>query len=367
MAIDPAIPAAKFLMENEIESIKEFGDGNIHKSFYVKTKGRKTSDYLLQLKNKNVFRDVPSMMDNISAVSEHLKKKVEEKDLDPLRYTLNIVPTKAGKLYFQDEEGEYWAASVFIKDSRTYSIPQNKSQVIAGGMATGDFHNMMADFNEPLVDILPGFHNLRYRFKQWDKVIDKLSGSKKSEYQREIDWIEGRRESIMNFREKIENGTLPLRVAHNDAKLLNVLFDQYDNVLCLIDLDTVLYGSVLYDFGDAIRSYTNTGAEDDLNPEKVKIDMAYFEAFAEGYLKEAKSFLNPAELEGLAFSARYITFEQTLRFLMDYLEGSPYYKISYPDHNLVRARAQYALLRDMENNYEQMQNIVEKHGQASLS
>jgi thiamine kinase-like enzyme len=299
------------------------------------------------------------MMNNISRVSHHLKNKVEARGLDPMRHALCLVPTKSEELFFVDDTGEYWAMCLFIKDSITYSRPENTRIAMAGGEGTGDFHNMLSDFHEPLTDILPGFHNMRFRFQQWDEVINKLSSEIKSKYSLEINWIESRREEMMIFREQFENNTIPTRVAHNDAKLLNVLFDTKNEVLCLIDLDTVLYGSVLYDYGDAIRSYTNTGDEDDINPGNVSMKMEYFNSFTKGYLEKASPFLITAEIDSLAFSARYISFEQVLRFLMDYLDGSHYYKISYPEHNLIRARAQYALLKDMESKYTEMKNFID--------
>ncbi len=358
MSINPSIPASKFQISSKIDSITPLVEGNIHESFIVKTSGSDSYHYLLQHKNKNVFRDVPAMMQNISLVSKHLKFKVENKGLDPLRHALTLIPALSGELYYIDSEGEYWAMCLFIKDSVTYHIPVNGLMAFSGGRGTGEFHYLLSDFTEPLTDILPGFHNLRYRYEQWDGVIGNISKSLKSLYSKEIDWIESRREDMMNFRSLFENGQIPIRVAHNDAKLLNILFDKQGEVLCLIDLDTVLYGSVLYDYGDAIRSYTNTGAEDDVNPENVHINMDYYEAFTRGYIREASTFLNQTEVDSLAFAARYITFEQLLRFLMDYLDGNRYYRISHPEHNIQRSRAQYALLMDIEKNFGKMVNIV---------
>ena len=361
MTSDTFIPASNFKVNGEIKSITELSEGNIHKTFLLKTEGKQTPDYILQHKNKNVFRDIPSMMMNIFLVSVHLKNKIEARGLDPMRHVLTLVPTKSGDLYYVDDTGEYWAMSVFIKDSITYSKPDNTALAFAGGQGTGDFHNMLSDFHEPLTDILPGFHNLRFRFQQWDEVINRLSAQIKLQFSTEIDWIESRRNEMIKFREQFENNIIPSRVAHNDAKLMNVLFNKKNEVLCLIDLDTVLYGSVLYDYGDAIRSYTNSGAEDDINPENIQMNIEYFKAFTKGYLEKARPFLVPAEIKGLAFAARYITFEQLLRFLMDYLDGNHYYKISYPDHNLVRARAQYALLKDMESKYNEMKGFIDNN------
>jgi hypothetical protein len=358
MPVNPKIAASHFQIDSEIESITQLGEGNIHETFFIRTKGAETDDYILQHKNKNVFRDVPSMLENISRVCEHLKKKTMARGMDPLRHTLTLIPSKTLQLYFIDEEGEYWAMCLFIKDSSTYSIPLNSTLAMAGGRGTGEFHNMLSDFTGTLTDILPGYHNMRFRFEQWDTVIGKISDSLKTNYSKEISWIESRREDMMRFRGLFESGKIPLRVAHNDAKLLNILFDKENQVLCLIDLDTVLYGSVLYDYGDAIRSYTNTGAEDDVYPGNVHMRMDYFEAFTQGYIQEASAFMNQTEVESLAFAAKYITFEQLLRFLMDYLDGNHYYRIAHAEHNMQRARAQFALLADMEKHYGEMVNCV---------
>ena len=163
---------------------------------------------------------------------------------------------------------------------------------------------------------------------------------------------------MMEFWEKVESGEIPTRVTHNDTKLSNILFDKSNNVLCVIDLDTVMSSTSLNDVGDAMRSYTNMGAEDDKNLDNVSMDIARFEAYMKGYLSERKSSLTQSEKDWLAFSARYITFEQVLRFLLDYINGDTYYKIAYPEHNLVRTRAQYRLLQSMEEQYDKMRQIV---------
>jgi Ser/Thr protein kinase RdoA (MazF antagonist) len=219
---------------------------------------------------------------------------------------------------------------------------------------------MLSDMKEPLVDILPGFHNIRFRFQQWDEVLAKDPVGRKAGLAKEITWVESRRAEMLKFWELVENGTIPTRVTHNDTKINNILFDKDGNDLCVIDLDTVLNSTVLNDFGDAMRSYTNTGLEDDEKLENVSMDMEIFKAYTKGYLQESISFLTDKELEYLAFSARYITYEQVLRFLMDYIDGDNYYKIKSVNHNLIRTHAQYKLLRSMEEQYEEMKLIVEE-------
>ena len=358
MPASPVIPASKFQIEGKVESVSLLGEGNIHETYLIKTVGEENPDYLLQHKNKVVFKDVPAMMNNISRVCRHIEPKLEKRGLDPLRYGLTLIPTLTNELYYENENGEYWAMCLYIKDSVTYSNPLNYDMALSGGEGTGNFHSLLSDFKQTLTDILPGYHNMRFRYEQWDAVIQNLSSSRKSEFNREIDWIESRREEMMNFRILFEYEKIPVRVAHNDAKLLNILFDKSGKVLCLIDLDTVLYGSILYDYGDAIRSYTNCGAEDDVNISNVKMNLSYFEAFTKGYLSKTSSFISNFEVDNLAFAAKYITFEQLLRFLMDYLDGNRYYRINHPEHNIQRSRAQYTLLLEMEKNFTQMQTLV---------
>ena len=188
--------------------------------------------------------------------------------------------------------------------------------------------------------------------------MKKDAAGRVKELAEEISWIESRKEEMLAFWSLVEDGTLPTRVTHNDTKISNILFDERGNVLCVIDLDTCMSSTSLNDFGDAIRSYTNTGAEDDRDLGKVSMSMEMFKAYTEGYLSQRKGTLCAKEAEYLAFSAKYITFEQVLRFLMDYIDGDVYYKTAYPEHNLVRTRAQYRLLQSMEEQYGEMQKTV---------
>lgn len=360
MSVDPIIAASNFRINSEILSVKPFGEGNIHESFYVETKADRFPNYLLQHKNKHVFRDIPSMMNNISKVCSHLDGKLEKQGKDTFRHNLKLIPSIEGKLYYEDSEGEFWSMCIFIDNSQSYPIPVNNKMAESGGLITGEFHANLADFSEEMSDILPGFHNISFRFNQWDSALDEISSAQKILFAKEIDWIESRREEMLKFYHFIDIGIIPKRLVHNDAKLLNVLFDAKNDPVCLIDLDTVQYGSVLSDFGDAIRSYTNTAAEDEPNTDKIHFHKAYFEAYTRGYLKSAFHFLTDSEIEHLSFAPVYICFEQLLRFLMDFLEGNHYYKIAYPEHNLIRARAQFKLLNEFERNRVYMNGIVNK-------
>ncbi|MBQ8853629.1 MAG: aminoglycoside phosphotransferase family protein [Alistipes sp.] len=345
--------AALFAFEGEIESIAPLGEGFINDTYVVTTVGS-SPNYILQRKNHNIFPDVPAMMDNIAAVTAHIKRKVA----DPLRQTLTITPTRTGELYAQ-VDGNFWAACLFISRSKSYERADTLALAYQGGVGIGRFQSQLSDFTTPLHETIKGFHNIRHRFEQWDASVAADAAGRVAELQTEIGWIESRREKMLAFWSLVEDGTIPTRVTHNDTKLSNILFDaDTDEVLCAIDLDTVMSSTSLNDFGDAIRSYTNTGAEDDRDLSRVGMDIDIFRAYAEGYLSERKESLTQSEKQWLAFSALYITYEQVLRFLMDYIDGDKYYKTTSADHNLVRTHAQYRLLQSMESQYGKMQQIV---------
>lgn len=350
----------QFQLEGTVSTVKPLGEGFINDTLIVTTAEATTPNYILQRKNKNIFTNVPAMMDNILRVTTHLKKKIVEAGGDPMREAMTIVPTKDGKLFYQDGEGEFWAVCVFIGDTIDYQKADTPELAYQGGKGIGKFQSMLSDFKEPLADILPGFHNIRYRFQQWDEVLAKDPVGRKAMVPSEIQWIERRKEEMLRFWELVENGTIPTRVTHNDTKINNILFDKKGNVLCVIDLDTVLSSTCLNDYGDAMRSYTNTGLEDDENLDNVSMNLDIFRGYTQGYLSETAKFLNQAEVDYLAFSAKYITYEQVLRFLMDYINGDKYYKVKSQSHNLIRTHAQHKLLQSMEAQYTKMCDIVKE-------
>ena len=348
----------QFQIEDTIQEVVQMEEGFINDTFFVNIIDKNEPAYILQRKNSYVFRDVPAMMNNIHNVTKHIKQKISEKGGDTLRESLTLIPSRTGELFFKDKEGEYWTMCLFIPDSINFQTVDSPDLAYSGGKAVGIFQSMLADFHKPLADILPGFHHMKYRFEQWDEALNSDAVGRKKELNREIEWIESRRNEMLDFFSLVEKGVIPPRVAHNDTKISNVLFDREGRVLCLIDLDTVLTSTVLYDFGDAVRTYANTGKEDDQYSDNVSLNLSFFEAFSRGYLEQAVSFLTQTEIDYLAFSAKYITFEQVLRFLMDYINGDKYYKIKYPNHNLQRTVAQYWLLLSMEEKYEEMMKAV---------
>lgn len=342
-----------FDLEGVIAEIKPLGEGFINDTFIVRTEGD-APNYILQRKNHLIFPEVPAMMKNILAVTEHIKRKVE----DPMRETLTVIRAKDGKLY-AEVEGNFWAVCLFIEGTSSYDRADSPELAYQGGVGIGRFQALLADFTEPLSETIKGFHNIRHRFAQWDATIAADPVGRVKELKEEISWIESRREQMLAFWSKVEDGTIPTHVTHNDTKISNILFDAASGeVLCAIDLDTVMSSTSLNDFGDAIRSYTNTGAEDDKNLDNVEMDLEMFRAYTAGYLSQQRDTMVESEFEYLAFSGLYITFEQVLRFLMDYIDGDKYYKTAYEGHNLVRTHSQYKLLQSMERQYEDMKAIV---------
>lgn len=346
--------AEQFALDTPIVAIERLGEGFINDTFVVSTLSTR---YILQRKNSNVFEDVPAMMDNIARVTAHLKRKVLTQGGDPEREVLTVVPTTEGALY-HIHDGDYWAMSLFIEGSVTHDVADTPRLAYMGGRGIGRFQSLLADFEEPLAEVIRGFHNIRWRFEQWDRSLAEDRVGRRAALAEQIAWIESRRDKMLSFWELVERGELPKRVTHNDTKLSNILFDEHDEVLCVIDLDTVMSSTSLNDFGDAIRSYANTGAEDDRDLSRVGLNIDTFRCYTEGYLSERLSSMTTEECEWLAFAALYITYEQVLRFLMDYIDGDVYYKTAYSEHNLVRATAQYKLLCSMEENYSTMQQII---------
>ena len=350
--------ALKFKTEGEIGDISPIESGLINSTFLVRTIGEHP-DYILQKKNKSIFGDIPAMMNNIVRVSNHLHAKTVAQGGDPTREVLHVVETLDGKYYHLDDTGDYWTMMVYIPDTVVVASATSPEMAFKGGLGIGRFEMLLADMPGRLHATIPGFHDLAFRHRQWRDSLDADKGGRKVSVGKEIAEVEKRWPAMLEFWRLVADGTIPQRVTHNDTKLGNILFDKDYNVQCVIDLDTVMNNTVLADYGDAIRSFANTGAEDDSNLDNIDIDMDIFEAYTRGYLSQAASILNAAEKEWLHFAPMYITFEQTVRFLMDYIDGDVYYHIAYPEHNLVRARAQQRLLEQMEKNRGQMRRIIE--------
>ncbi|MGQ1889225.1 phosphotransferase enzyme family protein [Thermophagus sp. OGC60D27] len=353
---------SQFLIRGNVEFIKPFGTGLINTTYKVNTIENSAPNYLLQTINHQVFPNIEQLTRNIRRVTSHIRQKLEEqnvKDID--RRVLTPIETKDQKGFFQDEKGNYWRMFLFIEESHSYDHLASPQQAEAGGRAFGQFQKWVSDLpGEPLFPVIPGFHDTEMRINNFMSRVEKDPIGRLKEVKEEVDFLLQRSETYKKIVRMGRQGEIPQRIVHQDTKFNNVLLDKNDEVLCVVDLDTVMPGYVCYDIGDAIRNGANTGKEDDPNTENVAIDLALYEGFIKGFLMETKNILTPAEKETLAFGAKLLTYEQATRFLDDYLNGDQYYKINYPEHNLTRTRAQIKLLSSMEHNWEKMQKIVKQ-------
>lgn len=349
---------ARFTGNVEGVEVKPLGAGHINDSFKV-VAGEK--EYVLQRINHAIFKNVPQLQNNILRVTMHIRQKLMDagvQDVD--RRVLTLIPTPDGKLFCQDEDGNYWRMMDFIRDSKSYD-EINPELAYRAGLAFGDFQKMLADLpGGPLFETIPNFHNIESRLETFRDSVRANKVGRLAEVQGLVNELEARADEMCKAERLHREGKLVKRTNHCDTKVNNILFDRNDEVLCVVDLDTVMPGYVLSDFGDFIRTGANKGAEDDPNLDNVEVDLEIFEGYANGYLENAASFLTDIEIENLAFGAKLLTYMQTVRFLTDYIDGDNYYKISYGNHNLVRSKAQFKLLQSLEENFDKMQEIVLK-------
>ncbi|MBQ7461338.1 MAG: aminoglycoside phosphotransferase family protein [Bacteroidaceae bacterium] len=360
----------RFAYEGTVSEIKPLGEGLINDTYKVKTAEPDKPDYVLQRVNHNVFPDVDMVMRNIDAVTSHIRGKlVAEGTSDLDRRVLRFIPAKAdGKLYIKvspsrgDLEGSesYWRLMVFIDNAITKQAVNPESSR-AAGRAFGNFQAMLADIPVQLGETIKDFHNMEFRLEQLRDVIrrDPAGRVKEERVQNMLAEIEKRAEDMCKAERMGREGTLPKRVCHCDTKVNNMMFDQQDNVLCVIDLDTVMPNFIFSDYGDFLRTAANEVAEDCPEMDKVKFRMDIFKAFTEGYLESARSFLLPVEIENLPYATALFPYMQCVRFLWDYLSGDKYWKCQYPDHNFVRANNQLHLLLSIEKNYPEMQAFID--------
>lgn len=349
--------ALNFNFVSEPVSVKEFGSGHINSTYIVDCGEKK---YVIQRINHYVFKDVEGLMNNVFSVTDYLKKVIGENGGDVERETLNFVKAVDGKKYYFDGEN-YYRAYVFVKDSVCYDSADTAELFGVSGAAFGRFQRMLSDFPaSTLVETIPHFHDTLWRYEnEFLPALENAEDDKKETAKNEIDFVNMRKEEMNKISDLIEKGEIPLRVTHNDTKLNNILFDEKTGEsLAVIDLDTVMPGSALYDFGDSVRFGASTAAEDEKDLDKVSLSLEYFEAYAKGFLSQAGNVFTEAEKENLAFSAKLITLELGMRFLSDYLNGDKYFKTDYPLHNLVRARNQFKLVSDIEIKIDVMNKII---------
>ena len=330
---DPKQIAQSFDIKGNIIEIKPLGSGLINDTFRVYTDG--PDDYVLQRINTAIFKDVELLQHNIECATAHIRKKGG--------FTLQFVPCKAtGKTYWTDGES-HWRMSVYIRDSYTYDTV-NPDYSYCAGKAFGAFESALSDIPDTLGETIPDFHNMELRARQLRDAVkaDAAGRMANPEVQAILKDLLQYEDEMCQAERWYREGKLPKRICHCDTKVSNMLFDKDGNVLCVIDLDTLMPSFVFSDFGDFMRTAANTVPEDDPAVEKVRLRMDIFEAFTKGYL-EGATFLTPIEKENLPYAACLFPYMQAVRFFADYINGDTYYKIQYPDHNLVRTRNQVAL------------------------
>lgn len=336
---------------------ESFGNGHINDTYIVKGNPKHT----VQKINTFVFKNPEKLMDNVEAVTNHLKKKIVENGGDPERETLTVVKTKDGKNFVKDGDDCY-RCYIFVDDVDVIEDNATPEDLYEAAYAYGKFMNMLADFpahqlHETIVD----FHNTVKRYNDFENSVNADKAGRAKSVAEEIKFVQDRKDYAGVVVNAMKEGKIPLKVTHNDTKLNNVLFDKKTHKgLCVIDLDTVMPGSALYDFGDALRFAGSTGSEDEQDLSKIEFDLEKFKMFTKGFIDSAKDSLNDYEIELLPFSIMLMTYECGMRFLADHLDGDVYFKVHREGHNLDRCRTQFKLVADMEAKKQQMDDIVKE-------
>ncbi len=349
-----------FQFVGEYVSATELQSGNVNETYHLVYSRNHEHHYILQRVNTYVFKNPQGVMHNISMVTSHLCDSLRAQGKDPKGSVLSIIRTREGELLYTDDHQDVWRAYGYILGATAHDAVSDPRLVYEVGRGFGNFQSLLSNFpaNE-LYEPIPNFHNTRKRFYAFVRSLDEDKAGHVHELEDEIEFMFERRLMMSEIVKLLDAGVLPLRVTHNDTKSNNVMIDdKTGKAICVIDLDTVMPGSSLYDYGDGVRFGCSTAAEDEEDTSKIKLDVEKFTAFTEGYLSETSSALVPAELSRLVLGIKVITCELAMRFLMDYIDGNVYFRVNSPQHNLVRARAQMALLRDIERRERELERIV---------
>ena len=348
-----------FDVADKLVSIKPFGGGHINDTFLATCEHSK---YTLQQLNHKVFREPENVMHNIRLVTEHLAKKIKEAGGDPMRETLNIIRTKDGNTHYFDGQEGFYRLFTFVDGARSYPAVEKPEHFYNAARTFGRFQNMLADFPaSQLYETIPNFHNTVSRYYDFIAAVELDKAGRRAFIEDDIEFVTSRRDKCSLILDAIADGSVPVRVTHNDTKYDNILIDDITGEgICVIDLDTVMPGSMLYDYGDSLRFGTNAGAEDEKDLSKVWCRLDLFEQFTRGFVEELGKSMTEREFELMPVAGQIITFECGMRFLTDFLNGDEYFKIHRPSQNLDRARAQFKLVQDMEAHEAEMTEIVKK-------
>lgn len=342
-----------FLIDGELEKIKVNTQGHINSTFvstFVKDGVR--TKYTHQKINRNVFKNPKEVMENIVAVTQHIEDKVSSFP-DKDRRVLKVIFTKDNLPYYIDEEGEYWRTYIFIENVNTYDKIPSVNAARNLGKGIGNFQKQLSDFDGSRLNItIPHFHDMNLRYRQLDDAVKANVKGRCAQVKAELDFLYANKERGCRIWDDFEKGILPNRVTHNDTKMNNVLFDpESDEAVCVIDLDTIMPGTILFDTGDMIRTACNTAEEDEKDLSKVSFNAEMYKSLIGGYMESADSFLTKDEREGIKESGRVITQIMAVRFLTDYIAGDVYYHTAYDEHNLVRCRTQLGLIKSMDEQW----------------
>lgn len=356
--------AGLFAVEGEIESVAVHGNGHINDTFIVKCKIEdEYKKYILQRINHEIFKKPREVMENIVNVTEFLRKKIRESGGDPERETMRVVMAKDGTSYQKLEDGTYWRMYRFIEGATSYDEVKEPKDFYETALSFGHFQKMLEDYPaDTLYETIPNFHNTADRFANFKRALQTDALHRAAGVQEEIQFILDREKDCHVICDMLSSGEIPLRVTHNDTKLNNIMIDNGTGKgICIIDLDTVMPGSALYDYGDSIRFGACTGAEDETDLSKISCDVDLFSIYTKGYIEGCGGSLTGTEIRMLPMGAKVITLEQGIRFLTDYLEGDHYYKTDRPGQNLDRTRTQLKMVRDMEEKWETLQGTAERY------
>lgn len=354
--------AAQFDIYGDFVEAMPYGSGHINDTYCaIFDQGATRVRYIIQRINHNIFKNPVGLMENVARVCAHSQAKLREANApDATRRALTLIPTRDGKDWLIDAENNVWRTYIFVERARGYDVIEHTGQAFQAAKAFGAFQKLLVDIpGGRLVETIPNFHNSRWRFENLKKSIEADKHNRAKDVKKEIEWFLAQEKEFSLVVDHIAAGRIPERVTHNDTKLNNVLIDDYTQEgICVIDLDTCMPGSALYDFGDMVRTATSPGKEDDTNLDNVYCREEYVEALLRGYMTTAGDFLNKYEKELLPFSGKLLTMECGSRFLADYLDGDVYFKTARPGHNVDRCRTQIKLADDIQSKLGKLNKLV---------
>ncbi len=348
-----------FAIEEKVRFVKPYGDGHINDTYLVVTDGKK---YILQRINDSIFRDVDMLMGNIEKVLAHAKKNIAAAGGDPDRETMTLIPSKSGKSYIREESG-CWRVYLYIDNTVSLNLARSDEDFYESGVAFGKFARMLDGFDvDEIRDVIPNFHNTVSRYRDFTASLNADKAGRRANCEEEIGFVTDHAYLASKIVDMLNSGEIPKRVTHNDTKLNNVLLDaKTGKAVAVIDLDTVMGGSVVYDFGDSVRFGCSTALEDEADLDKVHFSLQLFDVYSRGFIGAMKGVITDKETDTLPLGSVMMTYECGMRFLADYLDGDTYFKVTKPDHNLIRSRTQFRLVSEMLAHYDEMLAVVRKY------